>query len=151
MAEKKQRSVFWVVSTHVLTTGFAMPVFAEMVGYALILGMQPSPAIQLLMLFVCQALGYIGGAYYSLSYISKVALITNPIACVKPSIVTFIIISIIWFGLWIAINFLQPAQAISPVLPIIGLIAFYTFICMAFARITHKGFASMEAEGTSHE
>ena len=35
---RKTRSVFWVVSTHVLTTGFVVPGIASWIGYELLMG-----------------------------------------------------------------------------------------------------------------
>ena len=36
MAKKKLRSTFWVVSTHVVTTGFAFPLAARIIGFAVL-------------------------------------------------------------------------------------------------------------------
>ena len=36
MAQPKERSVFWIVSTHVLTTGFVMPLLATLGAIAII-------------------------------------------------------------------------------------------------------------------
>jgi len=97
MAKKKQ-SVFWVVSTHVLTTGFAMPAVAGLISVAIVVATQPSAVADFLLLLGLQTLGYIGGVYYSLSYIRKVALIEHPLACVKPSIITFALLAILGFA-----------------------------------------------------
>ncbi len=145
MTNKQHRSVFWVVSTHVLTTGFAMPAVAGVLGFAIIVATQPSTVAAFLMLLAFQALGYIGGVYYSLSYIRKAALIENPIRCIKPSIVTFVVLAVLGFAVNIGSLLREPSGEGNPILAIAGLVVFYLVISFAFAKITQKGFATMEA------
>lgn len=146
MAKKKHRSVFWIVSTHVLTTGFAMPAVANGLCFAVLTAIQPSADVAFLMLLAFQALGYIGGVYYSLSYLRKVALMENPNACIKPSIITFAVLAVIGFGVNVAGLFGRDGQGINPILGIIALVAFYVVICVAFARITQRGFSGIEPQ-----
>jgi hypothetical protein len=146
MATKKQRSVFWVVSTHVLTTGFAMPAVAGMIGFGIVMASQLSPIAAFLLLLLLQALGYVGGVYYSFSYIRKVALVDNPLACVKPSIITFVVLAVLGLALNVARVFADPEKAVNPIVGTLGLIAFYIVITLAFARITQQGFAAMERQ-----
>jgi len=148
VTKKKVRSVFWVVSTHVLTTGFAMPVVAGTIGLAVLTGVQPSPVVAFLILLVFQTFGYIGGASYSLSYLRKVALIKNPVACVKPSIITFALLAVIGFAVNVASLVIQPRHEINLIAGIIGLVAFYAVICFAFDKITRQGFSQMEPHTT---
>lgn len=144
MATKKQRSVFWVVSTHVLTTGFAMPAVAGIIGFGIVLASQPAPIAAFLLLLLLQALAYVGGAYYSLSYIRKVALVDNPLACVKPSVITFVVLAVLGFALNVARLFAEPERAVNAIVGTLGLIAFYIAITLAFARITQQSFVAME-------
>jgi hypothetical protein len=143
MARKKARSRFWVVSTHVLTTGFAMPAVAGMIGSGLAPVAAVAPVRVFLLRMALQALGYIGGVYYSLSYIRKVALIENAPACIKPSIITFIVLAVLGFGLNVALLFTGQTKQIAPALAIPGLLLFYVVICAAFAKVTQQGFANM--------
>lgn len=144
MAKMKQRSVFWIVSTHVLTTGFAMPAVAGGIGFAVLTAMQPSAVVAFLLLLAFQAVGYIGGVYYSLSYIRSVAFIEHPNACITPSIITFAVLAVIGFAVNAAGLVGRDGQGINPILGIIALAAFYVVICVAFARITQRGFSGIE-------
>ena len=63
-----------------------MPAVAGGMGFAVLTAIQPSAVVAFLMLLAFQALGYIGGVYYSLSYIRNVALMENPNACIKQGI-----------------------------------------------------------------
>ena len=143
MATKKQRSVFWIVSTHVLTTGFVMPTIAGVLGSNVIWATQLSVVATFMISLAFQSIGYIGGTYYSLSYIRKVALIENPVACIKPSIITFAVLALIGFGVNVACFFVQEKQGVN-LLWIIMIGAFYIVIGVAFAKITQQGFSRME-------
>lgn len=148
MASKKQRSVFWVVSTHVVTTGFAMPVVTGLIGYALVKELRPDPLRAFLILLCLQAIGYIGGVFYSLSYIRKSSRIENPTACIKPSIITFAVLAVI--GLCInASNLFYRQHNMNPIVGAVLLVVYYTVICLAFARITQRGFSRMETSTTA--
>ena len=144
MAKMKVRSVFWVVSTHVLTTGFAMPVVAGIMALGVLTGIQPSPVAAFLILLAFQAFGYIGGVFYSLSYLRKVALIKNPVACIMPSIVTFAVLAAIGFAVNVASLVTQPRHEVNLIAGITGLVVFYGVICFAFAKITQQEFSRME-------
>jgi hypothetical protein len=148
MAVKKtRRSRFWVVSTHVLTTGFALPVIAGMVASGLTGALDTLFPLQV---FVAQllfmAIGYLGGAYYSLSYIRKVALIENPRACIKPSIITFILLAVLGFGVTLAARPHDFGWSLSPTVAILGLLVYYVVICAVFAKITTRGFDNMPSD-----
>jgi len=63
----KVRSTFWVVSTHVLTTGLAIPALAALASTGIILvGRVRNSWVALGVLTSCALVGYIGGTYYSL-------------------------------------------------------------------------------------
>jgi hypothetical protein len=143
---KKKRSLFWVVSTHVLTTGFAMPAIAGMVA-APIASTYPSAIGGLLLALGFQTLGYVGGVYYSLSYLRKVTLIECPLACVKPSIVTFIVLAVLGFVINAELLFHgERAKELNVAVGIVALVVFYIVITFAFARITQRGFQEIERQ-----
>lgn len=135
----KVRSPFWVVSTHVLTTGVAMPFVAGAMAFAAIgaLGMLGVPAWLLTLAF--DAGGYIGGTSYSLNYVRKEATLENWSACTIPSIITFAIMALLRlaFDIW-----RLPDK--TPIF-IVALVAFYIAIVVAFSVITRNGFASFDA------
>ncbi len=148
MPKQKQRSVFWVVSTHVLTTGFAMPFVAGLVAIAVIAAIQPSPLMSFLILMAIQAVGYIGGVFYSLSYIRKVAQIQNPQACIKPSNITFLILALLGLAANLLAQFGSDESNINPIVVVIALVAFYGIIFIAFAKITRDEFSRMASAGS---
>jgi hypothetical protein len=142
MAKKKQRSVFWVVSTHVVTTGFVMPVVADLIGNSLVKSVRPAPLVAILIVLALQMLGYIGGVYYSLSYLRRSASIENPKACIKPSIITFVVLAIV--GLCANTAALLLRQHLNPVLGVALLLVFYAVISLQFAQATRRGFSEMK-------
>ena len=93
-----------------------------------------------------QALGYIGGVYYSLSYLRKAALIEHPLACLKPSIITFTVLAVLGFAVNVAWLFGPRAKQMNPTIGIAGLVVFYIVISFAFAKITQHGFRTMEGQ-----
>ena len=147
MAEKKQRSVFWVVSTHVVTTGFALPAVAGIIGYTLMNDLRPAPLRTILTLLCLQALGYIGGVFYSLSYIRKTSRIDHPMACIKPSIIAFVVLAVVGFCVN-AGRLIYQQHGVNPVDDVVVLVVFYTVICLVFARATERGFSRMEPSTT---
>lgn len=138
MAAKK-RAKWWIVSTHVLTTGFVMPLLAGIVGAAVVggSGLQGLPAFALLL--AIQGVGYNGGTYYSLGYLGKSAVTDDWQGCITPSVVTFVILSII--------GLVGNAIQVEGSLMAIGIwVAFYGAIIAAFAKITADGFRSFQAQ-----
>ena len=144
MAKKKIRSVFWVVSTHVLTTGFALPAVAGLTGLGVLSVAKMSPLAAFLVLLTFQAVGYIGGVFYSLSYIRRVALLKNPVACITPSIITFAVLALIGFALNVSSLLDQPWGALSRIAAILAIVLFFAVVGFAFAKITRRGFTRME-------
>lgn len=120
-----------------------MPFVAGIVAAAMILSMQPSPLISFLILLAIQGLGYIGGVFYSLSYIRKVAMIKNPSACIKPSIITFTLLALLGLVVNLYAQFQEPDNNINRIVTVIALVVFYAVICVAFSRITSDGFSRM--------
>jgi hypothetical protein len=125
-----------------------MPAVAGMTAVAVRHETRPPPVAAFLILLAFQASGYIGGVFYSLSYLRKVALMRNPVACVKPSIITFTVLAVIGFAVNVAGLVAQQRQGINLIVGIGGLVAFYAVICFAFARITRQGFSRMEPHST---
>ncbi|PHS10670.1 MAG: hypothetical protein COA78_10940 [Blastopirellula sp.] len=143
MASKKKRSIFWIVSTHVLTTGFVIPGAAGVIASQATSAMQYPPVATFLIILAAQAVGYIGGVFYSFSYIRKVAIIQNPAACITPAIVTFIVLAIIGLGLNLYIQIGGKGNDINPVVTAIALVIYYVIISILFARFTRNGFLQM--------
>ncbi len=133
-SKKRRRSRFWIVSTHVLTTGFAMPVVALLVAYAAITFLGLRGVAAFLLILAIGAIGYIGGTYYSLSYLRKSADTHSWSACVTPSVVVFAILNLIRLGLDLR------TLAQTGVMIVAVLVAFYTVVTVAFARITRTAF-----------
>lgn len=140
---KKARSRFWVVSTHVLTTGFAMPFVANVAAYAAIAGLGIRGPAALALGLAILAVGYIGGTFYSLSYLRKEAAVDNWTACTAPAVIAFVVLA----SLGLALNIAQLAEKSAVV--IAGLAVFYVFVVVAFAAITRSGFAANELADTS--
>lgn len=140
---KKQRSRFWIVSTHVLTTGLAMPALASLVGAVVVAGGRLHGTQAFLAMLALQAVGYVAGTYYSLSYLRKVTTIRDPLGCTNASVIIFGVLAL----LGMAVNGLVSGPA-GP-LRIVALVVFYSVISLAFARITQKGFAQMAADSAT--
>lgn len=148
MAKKKQRSVFWVVSTHIATTAFVMPVLAALIGNLLTKPLRPTdPLRAFLILLILQSLAYIAGVYYSLSYIRENSQIENPMACVKPSIITFVVLALVGFCLSIGDLFYRHHN-VNAIVGVFSLTVCYSVICLVFARATKRGFSQMTASTT---
>ena len=84
-----------------------------------------------------QALGYIAGVYYSLSYLRKATAMASPERCAKASVITFVVLAVL--SLTASIMLMDRTYPLH----ILALVVFYAIICLAFARITQKGFARM--------
>jgi hypothetical protein len=143
MAVPRERSTFWFVSTHVLTAGLSMPLLAAIVAFAVFAaGWAPrEPLMELVFVLAVISFGYIGGTFYSLHYLRRVAIVREPRACLIPSIamfgafcalplgISFGIVSTVEFGL---------------------LTAYFVGVTLCFAFITQGGIrrvASQESRG----
>ena len=133
-----QRATWWIVSTHVLTTGFAMPLVATFAGMGIVIGTHLDGFPALLAILASQAIGYIGGTYYSLSYLAKSATTEDWTRCTKPSAITFVILC----AIGLVLSVIQYRE--SPML-IALILAFYAAIVPAFIKITADGFRSLQA------
>ena len=144
--KQKKRSHFWVVSTHILTTGLAMPCLGALVGFVIIASVDMPVPVAFLLMLALQALGYFGGVYYSLSYIKKVAIVENPKACVTPSIITFVVLAFLGLCLNLSRYFGEEAVDLNKYVVVPSLVVFYIVVSVLFAKITKHGFASMQPE-----
>jgi hypothetical protein len=137
---KRQRSVFWIVSTHVLTTGLAMPVIAGLAAtFVIHFAGIGDPRIALYVQATFAVAGYVGGALYSLSYLRKTAECESWTNCTAPAIVTFAVLDIL--GCAWAVYELAPRTPAS----IAILVASYLVGLFAAAVITASGFAGMSS------
>lgn len=137
---KKYRSTFWVVSTHVLTTGLSIPVAAALSAAAIIkYGDLRNPWAELIPA-ACGVLGSIGGTYYSLSFLKRTTLHKNWARCTIPAMISFAILSLLGFS-W-SLSQLREWSVFS----ISILATYYIIMILAFAKITASGFVRMSSE-----
>ncbi|HSI34145.1 MAG TPA: hypothetical protein VK986_11200, partial [Tepidisphaeraceae bacterium] len=85
-----------------------------------------------------QALGYIGGVFYSLAYLRKVAIPTNPLGCIIPSNVTFLVLVALALG-WNIKHF----DLFDHLGYLAALVVYYAVITAVFAIVTRNGFRQM--------
>jgi len=147
--QKKQRSTFWIVSTHVATAGFAMPFFGYVFGVVLsvFLGLQATQSF--VTILAINALGYIVGLFQSLSYIRKIALHPDFTRCIKPAIVTFIILTVV--GAAANVAFVIRDRSFYDALFIPFLIVtpiYYVIMTSIFVQVTRHGFRALAQEST---
>jgi hypothetical protein len=133
------RGTFWVVSTHVLTSGFALPVGGAILVGVLAWMTEIDSTVLLVLSYGVSILAYVGGTFYSLSYLKKVAMHVNPARCVLPSVVTFVTLCGIWYGLQLSgANFLRmPMEAKLFTAVVNG--AYYAVVGFVFWIITKNG------------
>jgi hypothetical protein len=154
MSGAKHRTVFWVASTYAVTTGamaFALYVLAQVACmlFARVAGiLQPGSAVPSVVLHsICLLLACLGGTWYSLRYIRKVALIDRPQACVVPAVVTFAVLA----ALALPLSFLVCVLCLmglstrgSEVLTyFVAMGILHALIAVVFAVQTKRGFARM--------
>jgi DNA-directed RNA polymerase subunit RPC12/RpoP len=130
----KERAKWWIVTTHVLTAGFAMPVIAAFFAAILIglLGIGIDGILAGLIIVIFNFAGYIGGTFYSLSYLKKNAKTSDWNGCTIPSIIFAVLLN---FGTLI---FFHPYPIINSIVSIINLIV--------FSIITVNGFRKLDGE-----
>jgi len=125
----KERAKWWIVSTHVLTAVFAMPVIATIFATTLIglLGSEGILAILIMVLF--NFAGYIGGTYYSLSYLKKNAKTSDWKGCTIPSLIVAVLLN---FG---TVIFFHPYPIINSIVSLINLVAFGIITSNEFSKL----------------
>jgi hypothetical protein len=137
----KPRATWWIVSTHVLTTGFAMPLLASIIA-AFVLVAAPfalSPIAQLLVMLGAQAIGYLAGTCYSLAYLRTTATVPRWTACTRPCFIAFAVLATLALGFNIAVS------SGDPVVFTIAT-AFYATITVIFTKITASAFRTFDAQ-----
>ena len=119
-----------------------MPIVAAIAAYAALgaLG-RIDFYVAVVVTLAIQALGYIGGVYYSLSYIRKVAIARDPIACIIPSNITFTVLAALGLGWNVrSLNLLEFPLVLAMVA------IFYAGISVVFALVTRQGFRRMAGD-----
>lgn len=134
----KNKSKWWIVSTHVLTSGFSLPLLSQIVGGLLtgVLGLKGMHAF--LFRLTILVVGYICGTYYSLRYLKKKAITNDWQGCITPAFISFLFLIIIGF----IVNFVFSTKSFSIVL---SLVVFYCLVLAAFEKITSNGFLKFQA------
>ena len=137
---KKRRSTFWVVSAHVLTTGLAIPCLVglastTLIRYAGIRAPLPVLAIEA----TSAVLGYIGGTYYSLFYLSRAAEHDHWDKCTRPSVILFTFFAFLGFA-WSVVELRERTTVAITMLAVC-----YIAIIIGFVVITASRFARMTA------
>ena len=136
---KTVRSPFWVVSTHVLTAGMAVPLCMTLFALVLIVKLDLHGLPALVVSLGCQTAGYIGGTYASLFLLRKRTLIRNPTRCTKPAVIVFVVLELFTATARVLTATSNSAESILLVF------AFYAVIAVAVACITRYEFAAWEA------
>lgn len=137
MGRKRERSVFWVVSTHLLTTLFMMGLLLFLLaalGLLIERAVRASPWTDLGLIVVAVGVAPAVATLHSLDYLNKVAIIARPQACIVPSIIVFSILGAGVVGLgWLS----RDARS-------------FLFLCViaavptsSFAFLTARGFKKM--------
>lgn len=141
----KNRATWWIVSTHILTTGLSMPLLAVIVGGFVIegSGIQGLPAFGIFLLI--QAFGYIGGSYYSLNHLQKSTITDDWTKCITPSVIVFVALSMVGF---IVISNAVQVKVKESIVVIGLLVVFYGTIIITFSKITAVGFTNLQAQQT---
>ena len=161
MSVLKHRSVFWVVSTYVLTTGtsgFVISFLVAPVIGLLLAALFPSPPRSVPVYSVSSfigysvwlTLGYMGGTWYSLRYIRKVALVDRPQACVVPAVATFAVLAALAIpvhGFILALSIGHALQGSEAQRYTIAVGVLHALITVVFAVLTKRGFARMAEHG----
>ena len=143
--KRKVRSRFWVATTHVLTAGFAMPLVIGFVGTILVaMVLPPSPETFLLSAIMQQcfiATGWIAGTYYSLSYIRKTCIMSNPSSYIAPCIIAGVVMLALCFLLSSAAYVLADWPEALIVTVVSHCIAY-----LSYATITRNAFKQMRPD-----
>lgn len=140
MSGRKRRSTFWIVTTHVLTAGFAIPLATALVLAALLkiadIAPPVSPTFQLLVVTVSTVVGTVAGVMYSLHYLRRVAHHQDWTRCTNPSIVILFVLNAILLTIPYAV---EPPTSLS-----IGINAIKLFVGIGlFAWLTARGFRKL--------
>ncbi|AHJ12272.1 hypothetical protein [Sulfurospirillum multivorans] len=135
---KKEKSVFSVVFTHILTTSIVIPFFGLLAGYFVnkFLGSSLDKGLLILLKDIVYIAFFFIGVKYSISYINKNIDVKHPKESSKYSIIVF---AILITSMWI-INILPRFNLIGIVYNTI----FYSVIFIIFFILTKKYFADLQ-------
>ncbi len=137
----KPRKKWQVVTIHYFTAGFAIPgvcaILCGLLFFLMAASEKPVDALTLVIMgFVSQILGWIGGTYYSLSYLRKNVTTSDWRGCIAPSIVVAAILDLAW---------VMTSAALDP-----GKVLFATLTSVItlslFGLITAKGFRELDEQ-----
>jgi len=95
----------------------------------------------LILSLAIQALGYIGGVYYSLSYIKKAAIARDPLKCIVPSNITFTVLAALALG-WS----IRTLNLLDFPLVLVMVVIYFAGITVIFAVVTRQGFRRMAGD-----
>jgi len=130
----RPRSIFWIVSRHVLITGFVLPGAAHAAALAGIRALELQGAPAFLFFLAILALGFFAGLGCSLSYLRKNAITDRWTKCTAPAIVGFAAVAVLAY---MADMFWLPQKSLGIWS---GLAGFYAVVVTAFGRITRRAF-----------
>ncbi len=130
----RPRTVYWIVSRHVLIAGFFLPgvAHAAAMGAIRLLRLQGAPAY--LSFFAVLAFGYFAGFGNSLAYLRKNAMSDRWQQCVAPAIFGFAALCIFAFA--VDLYWLPERNFWT----LTGLAVFYSVVLRAFSTITKRAF-----------
>jgi hypothetical protein len=135
----RSRSTTWVVSTHVLTAGLALPAFTGLMTSGIVqFGVIENPLLEVAVIGTFVLLGYIAGTYYSLLYLNGPDEHEKWTDCTVPSCIAFSVFAVIAFLL----NVVQLRDKNVLTIGILGIC--YVASIAAFSAITARGFARKE-------
>ncbi|NPA66873.1 MAG: hypothetical protein GXO11_08340 [Epsilonproteobacteria bacterium] len=134
---KKERSVFNVVTTHILTTSVVIPFFGLLIGYMInkSLSTTLNQTEVLLIKDIVFIIFFFFGVRYSLSYIDKTITVKDPKNSLR--------FSLIVFGLLMVMIFFLNVLAYPNTLNTIYNIAFFGIIFILFYIPTKRYFTNL--------
>ncbi len=147
-----RRSTFWVVSTHVLTTGLAIPVLIGLVvaGIAGVAGLKApfSDLTKLVIGLVTTLIGVGGGVLYSMAYLKRTAQHDRWSQCIKPSVIAYLLLAALGCAVacWTEGERTSAAIGIQILNTAIGMAIFAWLTVSGFQELSSASLAAAEAE-----
>ena len=142
MARCRPRSIFWVVSTHVVTTLFLMVPVVIVASFFTVV-FRPAPSLAILFGPVFLLVGLAGTTAYSIQNICTVATMDRPMACIMPSVLTFSSLLFTPVAGLICHDIRDGAINFGDV----AFISTFTLaMCAVFGLLTRRGFGKMDVQ-----
>ncbi|HET6247652.1 MAG TPA: hypothetical protein VFE47_08150 [Tepidisphaeraceae bacterium] len=142
MPVPRPRSVFWIVSTHVVTILFLM--FALLFVSSIAVLILKSLEIVSTVIGLCAPMiSLILTTNYSLGNIRRVATIDNPMACFMPSMLAF---CGLFLSLVAAMLFMDLREHTLNLPEAACFFAYSVALCIAFGLLTRRGLRKMQAD-----